>query len=213
MEIKDTYDFLLRATIPEIIENNKLPEDLRWKRGQKNQKVIEEGYSSKKLVWECISRAHHDVLSGRKNVEDYSSRKSKGLNKIALDLYDIIIGLHNSTKISSNLLIDHLMAKKEDGYRIGPIQKLVNMTLKYMFLFQLFGKLEEYQINENDCDCPLDSRIMEKLEMGEVKWTKDFENTDNIDGYQKYKDVQRKIKEIQGVKSKLSYDFENWQQF
>ena len=203
---------MLRVTIPEITENKKLPEDLRWKRGKKSEKIIEDGYSSKKLIWECISRAHRDVLSGRKNVEDYSSDiNADGINNIALELYNKINENKKNKNLSSERLIEYLVLEK--NHRIGPVQKLVNMTLKYMFLLQLFEKLEGYKINENDCDCPLDSRIMDKLGMEDIKWTKDFGINEKIEGYQKYRTIQQEIQNKQGKKSRLLYDFDNWQQF
>ncbi len=208
MDINDTYDFLLRAAIPEIVEPEKLPKDLRWEKGQRKKK--EKDYSSKKLVWECISRAHRDVLTGRNNIRDYSSKKEDGINRIALELYVRITKPVNSEPLSSSVLIKHFVEEKR--YRIGPVQKLVNMTLKYMFLLQLFKKLDKYNISEDDCDCPLDSIILNSLGMDEIKWTKDF-ISDDIDGYQNYRNIQNKIKVIQGNKSKLSYDFENWKPF
>ncbi len=202
MEIKDTFDFLLRAAIPEITENNKLPEELRLENGKK--KV--EDYASKKMVWECIYRAHRDVLTGRKNVSDYAA--GGVLNPIALELYGMIINKAEDEELSSSALINDLLKEKR---RIGPVQKLVNMTLKYMFLLQLFGKLKRYNIREEKCDCPLDSIILGSLGMGNVKWTMDFKIDD--DKYETYDNIQDKIAKRQGNESKLLYDFKNWKSF
>ena len=35
-----------------------------------------------------------------------------------------------------------------------------------------------FNINENDCDCPLDSKILERLGRNDNKWTKDFKIND-----------------------------------
>ena len=118
MDINDTYDFLLRAAIPEIAEPEKLPKDLRWEKGQRKKKEKEKDYSSKKLVWECISRAHRDVLTGRNNIRDYSLKKDDGINRIALELYVRITKPVNSEPLSSSVLIKHFVEEKR--YRIGP---------------------------------------------------------------------------------------------
>lgn len=205
MKKEDTFDFLLRAAIPEVTEKKKLPEELR------NNKDKED-YSEKKLVWECISKAHRDVLSGRKYVANYSSMKDGDINKAALKLYKIITG-EQKIKLSSNYLINQMMS--EEGYRIGTVQKLVNMTLKYMFLLQLYEKLEGYDIAEDTIDCPLDSIILRKLKRGNIKWTKDFQNDEKLDGRDMYDKIQGEIAVEQNKKSKskISYDFENWQRF
>jgi len=212
MKKEDIYDFLLRAAIPCIDEAKRLPEDLQWKRGKKEEKQSEDGYLSKKLVWECIARAHRDVLTGRKNVEEkYSSKKNEdGINVIALFLYNVII--KNPDKLSSKYLIDRLMNECEDC-GIGVIQKLVNMTLKYMFILQLFDKLDGYIIAESSCDCPLDSRILDSLGMSDLKWTKDFNASNRKESKKNYDIIQGEIAKRQKGQSKLAYDFANWQSF
>ncbi len=213
MNKDDVYDFLLRATVPEILEANRLPLELRWEKGRKKEKEKEEGYSTRKLVWECISRAHRDVLSGRKNVTCYSNEKDGEINKIALSLYGYITNPTPDIPISSEALINKLVLK-DKVIGIGVAQKLVNMTLKYMFIMQMFGKLKEYNINENDCDCPLDSRILSSLGFEYNKWTNDFITEDNSNSCDIYNKIQKKIDEKQGNnKSRLSYDFDYWQHF
>ncbi len=202
MTKEDTFNFLLRAAIPEIEDFNKLPEDLQWEPRERRRKEQEPGYFSKKLIWECVYRAHRDVLTGRKFVKNYAK-------SAAQKLYSEIINPQNTKELSSEELIDYIVSA---GYGIGPTQKLVNMTLKYMFLLQLFGKLKGYSIKEEDCDCPLDSIILESLGMGDAKWTKDFEASDGKTK-KSYKEIQEKIKELQGSKSKLSYDFEHWKPY
>lgn len=208
MKKEDTYAFLIRAAIPEITEKKKLPEDLRWKKdkGKKEEIEKEKEYKSNKLIWECIYRAHRDVLSGRDNVRDYSKiiDKDTGLNSFALELYGIITSPEREVPMSSDALINKLL---DFNGRIGSVQKLVNMTLKYMFILQLYGILEGYDIEETNCHCPLDSRILESLGMSDFKWTSDFKTKDCDDGYAKYKEIQKSFKE----KSGLAYDFEMWQ--
>lgn len=211
MTISDTYDFLLRASIPRVTERTKLPEDLRWTNGHKIEKESEPEYSDKKLIWECICRAHRDVLSGRDNVTDYSSNTDSGFNKVSLELYYAITRADKRINPKSRDLIEHLLPCN-NGH-IGSTQKLVNMALKYMYLMQLFGKLSDFNINENDCDCPLDSIILERLGRNNNKWTKDFKINDGDDGYSIYVEIQNQIQRERGEKSRLSYDFENWQSF
>ena len=49
MDKKDVYNFLLRAAIPEITENRKLPKKLQRKKNEK--KAIDKGYLEKKSPW------------------------------------------------------------------------------------------------------------------------------------------------------------------
>ena len=98
-------------------------------------------------------------------------KKENGINVIALFLYTTITDYLG--ELSSEYLINELLNKYEDS-GIGVIQKLVNMTLKYMLILQLFDRLDGYIIAESSCDCPLDSRISDSLGMSDLKWTKDF---------------------------------------
>lgn len=208
--IEDTYAFLLRSTVPEITDKKKLPKDLQWKNTHdKEMKKRDSDYHMKKLVWECISRAHRDVLSGRKNVVDYSQKGNNDLNPWTMKLYEAIVGTGKVEKLSSKNLIDQLLGESEKG--IGPIQKLVNMTLKYMFLMNLYGFLRGYYVDPKDCDCPLDSRILISLHMPQKQWTRDFVNDEATDQNRRrvYEGIQELISE-KCKNSKLAYDFDNW---
>ena len=151
----------------------------------------------------------------RKNVEEkYSSKKNEdGINVIALYLYSEITNYSDdSDKMSSEYLIIRLMNEYEDC-GIGVIQKLVNMTLKYMFILQVFDKLDGYTIEESSCDCPLDSRIMDSLGKSDLKWTKDFNASNRKESKKNYDNIQGEIAKRQKGQSKLAYDFANWQSF
>ena len=81
----------------------------------------------------------------------------------------------------------------------GAIQKLVNMTLKYLLILQSFGCLPEL-VKEENCDCPLDSGILKSLQE-EAKWTAVTK--------EEYTRIQGEIDErVSGLR--LSYDFANW---
>lgn len=68
---------------------------------------------------------------------------------------------------------------------VGAVQKLVNMTLKYILIFNELGNMN-YPIDEKECHCPLDSIILGKLEIHHTPWTR----MDKIE----YLEVQKEIK-------------------
>lgn len=78
---------------------------------------------------------------------------------------------------------------------VGAVQKLVNMTLKYILIFNELGNMN-YPIDEKECHCPLDSIILGKLEIHHTPWTR----MDKIE----YLEVQKEIKKG------IVFDFEEW---
>lgn len=94
----------------------------------------------------------------------------------------------------------------------GAIQKLVNMTLKYLLLLNQFDDEFEKQgfiVDINNCDCPLDSIILSALEKDEVakasgvKWTTITPN--------EYNDIQAEISKLlinkYNTSGNIRYDF------
>lgn len=208
MDKADFYPFLVRVAIPEASKEH-LPE------------VIEET----NCVWDAIWRAHRDVLTARKNIEGYLSfghepyvNKDQNCNLIPAQLYEIITGNNGKrAKLCTAELIAALQKpfefnNKEINFGVtvefGALQKLVNMTLKYLLLLQCFDVEDEMlafldPINEVDCDCPLDSSVLSHTkEYKHAKWTQLDQDT--------YGDIQKEIVDICGNDPKLKFDLIYW---
>ena len=187
MRKEDMFDFLLRAAIPANKENS-------YPSNAKNK--------NERLAWDCIKRANRDVLTGRFWMVSYIT-KSK---KIEKSLYDTIVSTANKGLKSEELIKQ--LSDEYKGVEFGALQKLVNMTLKYLFILQLFGKLEtkEFTIDEDDCDCPLDSNILSTIKgYNNIRWTKDLD-------WDIYKKIQNAISD-KNSGARLKYDFDKWQSF
>lgn len=188
------YPFLIRMVIPEA-------------------KTLPEGWDKTNLIWDAVWRAHRDTNQGRYQFGNYSGAKvEKGripTNSPSVVLYEFIIKGPSPAELSSKYLIDQLL-ERFPGVRFGAIQKLVNMTLKYLTILQTFSISDDEilaklpTIDATLCDCPLDSTILRELGFGfSTKWT-DISQ----DEYQK---VQKKAYKNSRVDSGLIYDFKNYQ--
>lgn len=202
--------FLIRTAIPCVQEKNKLPEENMTARDH--------------LIWDAVYRAHRDVLTGRKHVASYSKEtieieepqagNQRIVNHLALKLYQTIKG-NNDEALSSERLLQAL-GQAFSHIGLGPKQKLVNMTLKYLVILQAFGYID-CKICIAECDCPLDSIILERLKEDapyadydkKIRWTQLGTQEDDKTTYQK---IQNAISEIVQPFPKLKYDFKNWQE-
>lgn len=136
--------FLLKVAVP---ETHKKGED--WK-GR---------------VYDAIWRAHRDVLTGRFHLTEYISLSCMENRLLIEEVYSILIKLiERSDKVSSQILLDQLYDKYQN-VEYGALQKLVNMTLKYLVLLQdiLDEKVFPAMVRVVDVDCPIDSIILNKL--------------------------------------------------
>ena len=201
-------DFLVRAAIPNVTEKDRLP---------RKEGIIE----NSNLLWDAIFRAHRDVLTGRRYVKAYSEKHEilshtkngeavYGPNLLAQALYFAI--KEEKEQLCSTSLVEKLTdsANEDSDSLFGCIQKLVNMTLKYLFVLQEFGYLEKFHydiphIDEISCDCPIDSIILKSLDRADIKWTS-LSSDD-------YEEVQGLIDKDEQTKTRLEYDFKNWSSF
>ncbi|BAN77255.1 hypothetical protein [Adlercreutzia equolifaciens] len=210
IEKSDFEKFLVQGALPRA--KNKLPEGLK----------------ASNLVWDAVWRAHRDVVLARQHVVPYSnygnepwvSPAKREPNVIAARLYEILVQWPEGEPLGSRSLIDQLLLGVErngqkvvldEGQLFGSVQKLVNMTLKYLVMLQLFGASDKYLerlpiISADECDCPLDSIVLEKLggRFREMKWTRLSR--------QEYEEAQEEIEANQEV-SGLRYDLENWSEW
>ena len=176
MDEKLITNFLVKSTIPKQ-QKNKYPNNINNKR-----------------LWDAIYRAHRDVLTGRvwlpKYCKNFGSAQN---NEILKHLYEKIL---ENDICYSGLLISQLLENRNVEY--GAIQKLVNMTLKYILILNTFEDDFEIKIDESKCDCPVDSIILNELKGKHPKWTQ-------IENEKQYNNIQNEIK------TGLRFDFEKWQ--
>ena len=147
-----------------------------------------------------INKANRDALIGAgKWDKNYASDKHSSYYVETLkDLID------NDVELSSMVLINDLLSNNKYDANLGAIQKLVNMTLKYLYALQYYGYYAGFTIDPAKCDCPLDSRILEKINRTDIKWTK-------LTSLAIYNEVQETIDEYEDAKeSRLFFDFYNW---
>ena len=163
-------------------------------------KTNKKGYENGRL-YDCIWRAHRDVMVGvrRKDIfKEYKKMHSTIIDK----LYSFI--LNSNDAVYSELL---LTALSKYDIEFGALQKLVNMTLKYIVILKAYNELENISVCIEKCDCPIDSKILgcKQVNCSHLKWTSnEFDKKD-------YKLVQEKIAKTEdGKSSKLKFDFENW---
>ena len=196
MNKSDAYTFLLRCVIPEVT----------------NKKQIPNGLKKSNLIWDCVFRAHRDVLTGRFHLKNYVNLSSDGrINNVDFRLYSLIKEYDDKNSqefINQRELIRTLWDENRE-VGLGAIQKLVNMTFKYMVILKIYKICEFDYIDENNCDCPLDSIILKTLpEYKTETWTS--LGADESD-WEKYEKIQECISKI--YKNRLIYDFKYYSSF
>ena len=185
--IEVVIEFLLESTIPGI----------RKALQQDNPDVI---------LTAVVKKADLDTMTGGRFNGDYSAHHE--------DYRKVLLGLihKNKDNISSTVLIDAMKSKVHGGVTVGLIQKLVNMTLKYIYIISKLGYQDRIGIviDVSSIDFPLDSSILKRLSHDNIgkkytAWTK-------IKSLKEYTDIQEDIRK-QGLDTginKLYYDFEYW---
>ncbi len=149
-------------------------------------------------VKNAIARAHRDVLTGRYHLPNYCDFSKTDSPKEYLEelINKTKLINQNNEPISSIELID-ILQKKYPSIEFGALQKLVNMTLKYLYLLSLdtpSTDLSEYCIDIKKYDCPIDSKILSLLEKSHTPWTRIQK--------EEYIIVQKEIKEYLEEKNK-----------
>ena len=169
------YEFCLESLLPGILN--------AWEDKEKMVNIV-------------LRRANRDTMAGARFWDkEYSNNQDFYIKK----LKEIIKG---GQQLSSIEIIKELDRAKK-GANIGSIQKLVNMTLKYLYVLQVYGY--DFGIDPSGCDCPLDSIILDdldkKTDRHHIKWTQIEDLTD-------YESIQKDIAERPEAKgSNLFYDF------
>lgn len=174
-------EFLLESVIPGI------------------RKSIRSG-DEKKIISTVMNRAHRDTMTGARFYSSEYCDNSKSYREAVSALI-----LENKNCLASRALIGTVVRRE---INVGIIQKLVNMAVKYVYVLNACGFLDDYKIDLANCDCPLDSRILEKLSkdthMSYTPWTK-------IKEFEEYCQIQDDIQDAIGAdRSRLEYDFKFW---
>lgn len=179
--------FLLRSTIPKA----------------KKCKLSDNKVDANGAIRDCVYRAHRDVLTGHFRLKKYTGYKHDDCNEIVALLYKNICNCINLNQaLNTKILIDPLYEKYGDEVEFGALQKLVNMSLKYLIILSGFHVLN-VKIDEKNCDCPIDSIILSHLGITDIKWT----SMNN----EQYNKIQDKIKEkVENDCGNITYDFKNW---
>ena len=114
-------------------------------------------------LWNAIRKAHRDVITGARtgNIPYYVDINKDGKNASLKCLYRIISD--STGPLYSASLIDQLQ-NDDEKVEFSAVQKLVNMTLKYLIIINdCEDNQVKFEICEDKCDCPIDSVILEKL--------------------------------------------------
>lgn len=125
-------------------------------------------------LWDAIWKAHRDTVTGARtgNISKYCSKNAHGKKKTLKLLYEII--KEDTSALYTEKVFTALTAKMNDvtgekaekGVEFAAMQKLVNMTLKYIIILNLFEQKEIHKVCEEKCDCPIDSVILNELKRG-----------------------------------------------
>ena len=151
--------------------------------------------NAEKILSAIIQKANSDTMTGMR----YNSEYNK------CDIMDVLKDYYMRTCIPLDSIstIEYLK-NKYTTISVGAIQKIVNMSLKYIVCFNAVFGYEVRKVNVDKCDCPLDSQILKSIGLPSVKWTK-------ISSMEEYKSIQDRIREKMGDDdSLLMYDFMEW---
>ncbi|MBQ0098045.1 MAG: hypothetical protein KBS62_03825 [Oscillospiraceae bacterium] len=165
----------------------------------------------KDRIYDAVFKAHRDVLSGRFYLPNYcNSKNGSNENSLVIVLYKYITEkklCNNNMPAKSSDLICYL-CKKFPNVEFGAIQKLVNMTLKYLVCLYEFDKpiFRGYKIDSIGYDCPIDSNILNKLGTKHTVWTK----MDKKEYLCVQKEIHNKLIENGHDGGNLLFDLINW---
>lgn len=165
---------------------------------------------SEEVIRKCIRIAYNDMLAaGRYYISQDMDARCSNLKSI----------LEKNNYIYSHDIIEKtclLFGEKEkigqgNRYvtRYGLAQKFVNMTYKYLYVFSHYICRE---IDFSKCDCPLDSVILEELQL-DRKYTWSKVNKDEYMICQQL--INQKLEEEENMGElanigNLAYDFLKW---
>lgn len=188
-----------------------------WKRSFLESVIL--GQSTDKndsvaVMKKCIELAYRDMMTaGRYYSKSFLHSKTeicsfvytllednqyqfsrKMINDTALKICDGSIGIRN-----------HFVT----GY--GLAQKIINMTFKYLYVFDEFIFTDNTMPDFSSCDCPLDSIILEKAGLKSYTWSK-LNEEDYVYCQNRIVDLLKtsQDQELSNLGA-MAFDFMNWQ--
>lgn len=148
-----------------------------------------------------IKKAELDTLIGGRFYYGYLSiRKS---------LKDDVSQMIKVEKNGNPRLMIKELSIKHGLKNVGFIQKIVNMTFKYMICYKELYFPSDNELDflvEDCCDCPLDSNILNKINCSSVRWTK----IQTFDEYVEYQNAIDRLCKEKGYSNKMEFDFREW---
>lgn len=163
------------------------------------------------LVMISIRKAYKDMLIGGRYVgASLSEPKLSEIQKLIKD-HEYTFCREMIDEAAEIISKDEIISGSGSRYatRFGLAQKLINMTYKYLYVFNDFRPRPELSEAFKQCDCPLDSVILntdhlKSKGLSNFAWTK-LKKEDYI----KIQDAISEKCEDRSI-GNLQYDFKNW---
>ena len=171
--------------------------------------------NSETVLSKCIELAYKDMMTAGRF---YSTLFKSTKEEICSETKQIIAG--NGFVFSRNLICevsllfsDNEVIGADNKYatRYGLAQKLVNMIFKYLYVFSDCIFTEHEILDFSNCDCPLDSIILNTADVHNFVWSKATP--------EQYENCQKEILSLLKTQSldselakigNLAFDFLNW---
>lgn len=160
------------------------------------------------VIFACIKKAFKDMLTAGRfaGISDSKDILKKEFHRILKNYkYKFTRNLIDET----NKLIENTYKIKKNQNIVtayGMAQKLVNMTYKYLYVFN--DLLKDLEIDFSNCDCPIDSIILNELKNRNNK-KKIIDNPWSKMTKTEYETCQDKIKDCLAQEKKLQKDLSN----
>lgn len=171
---------------------------------------------SESIIEACIAKADRDMLTAGCNY--LISGKKEERRKSLLDLLDKFdysfsrnMLSEYSNVISTMVRVDRVPRDKDVSY--GLAQKSVNMAFKYFYVFKSYIVKD---LSFSNCDCPIDSVVLEALGKKDVLWSQVSSDEykfiqEQIKSELKKKESEEKeCKDLYNEIGNLLFDFINW---
>lgn len=122
----------------------------------------------------CVNKAYGDMMSGGRylEIDNKETRQAEIYKKLDDSGWQFDRALISDvTNCFADRVKDHdngtiVTAVGKTGTAFGLSQKVVNMTFKYLYAFNKY--INDIKIDFTNCDCPIDSVVLEKLKKDKV---------------------------------------------
>ena len=128
------------------------------------------------IIDKCLALAYKDTLTAGRFYASSFKYNGKDIcnltNKILLE-NEFVFSVDLIEKVAK-LFNDKDLIVVKDRYIscFGLSQKLVNMTFKYMYIFDDYISDDNLKLDFSNCHCPLDSIILKSINYKECVWSK-----------------------------------------